>query len=165
VPIEPAVADVAPVVERAVVVPVLVIEAAPGRQVGRVEVPQVPLADDGGAVARGTEGLGQGAFGQGQAVLRPGADDADLEAVAHGVAPGQEGGAGGGADGLDVELLQADAGGGELVDVRRLDFASVVADVLPAEVVGEEEDDVRPGGGVGSCGEGEQEDKGERFHG
>src|SRR5262249_18130548 len=40
-------------------------------------------------------------------------------------------------------LFELGAGLGELVDVGRLDLALVVADVAPAEVVGEEDHDVR----------------------
>jgi hypothetical protein len=108
-------------------------------------VAEVPLADDGGGVAGLLEGLSQGALLQRQAVLRPRAHDADLKAVAHRVAAGHQGGPRRRADGQDVELLQLRAGRGELVEVRRLVLALVPADVGPAEVIGEEDDDVRLG--------------------
>ena len=122
VPVEAAVADVGEVVERAVVVAVLVVEPAPGRQVVRLEVAEVPLAADGRLVARLLERLRQRPLLERQAVLRPGADHADLEPVPHRVAPGHQGGAGRRADRLDVELLEPRAGGGEPVEIRRLDL-------------------------------------------
>ena len=47
--------------------------------------------------------------------------------------------------------LETNTGVGELVEVRRLDFGVVIADVPPAEIVGDDDDDVRLGlfAGVG----------------
>lgn len=66
---------------------------------------------------------------------------------------------GGGANRLDVVVLQSDPCGGQFVQVRGADLGLVVAHVVPAEVVGQDEDDVRlpsrhEGGGTGEeCGQ------------
>src|SRR5690606_26528515 len=68
----------------------------------------------------------------------------------------------GGAHGLDVELREAGAGGGEGVEVGGLDVRGAVeADVLPAEVVGDDVDDIGRArlrrGGARHADEGERE--------
>lgn len=50
---------------------------------------------------------------------------------------------GGRAQRLDVVVLQADSSGGQLVQVRGSDLGAVVADIVPAEVISQDEDDVR----------------------
>src|SRR5687767_6408366 len=90
-PVKPAVADVREVVERAVVVTVLMIEAAGGRQILLLEMAEVPLADDRGLVAGFLEGGGEGALLERQAVLRPRANDAHLQTMPHRIPPGQKG--------------------------------------------------------------------------
>ena len=87
VPVEPAVAEVGEVVDRAVVVAVLVVESAAGRQIFPFKVAQVPLATDRRLVARLTQGLRQHPFLEGQSVLGPGSYNTHLKAVAHRVAP------------------------------------------------------------------------------
>ena len=144
-PVEAAVADVGEVVERAVVVAVLVVEPAPRRQVLGPEVAEVPLAADGRLVARLLEGLRQRPLLQRQAVLRPGPDDADLQAVPHRVAARHQGGPRRRADRLDVELLEPCApAAASLSRLGVLISLAVPADVGPAQVVGQDEDDVRP---------------------
>ena len=91
VPIKTAVSLVGIVVDVAVVVAVLVVEAAAGREVGGIKVTEMPFARDGGGVTGGFEHLRQGAFLKRQAELGPRADDADLEAVAHRITPGEKG--------------------------------------------------------------------------
>ena len=61
------------------------------------------------------------------------------------VAAGQQRRARDGARELDVEVVEPDAFGGELVDARRerAAHAAVDADLAPAEVVGKHQDDVR----------------------
>src|SRR3954447_4306237 len=70
-PVEAAVALVGEVVDGAIVVAVLVVEPASRRQVGRLEVPEVPLAADGRLVAGLLESLGQGPLVEGESVLGP----------------------------------------------------------------------------------------------
>ena len=62
-----------------------------------------------------------------------------------GVIPGHERRAGGGTDGTaGVGLGEADAFGGEAVEVRSFDpFLAVTAEIAVAEVVGHDENDVR----------------------
>ena len=50
---------------------------------------------------------------------------------------------GGGAQRLDVVVLQADSSGRQLVQVRGSDLRAVVSDIVPAEVISQDEDDVR----------------------
>ena len=45
--------------------------------------------------------------------------------------------------------LQPDAHCGQPVEVGRLDLGAVIADVVPAQVVGDDDDDVGPCGPVG----------------
>ena len=105
---------------------------------------EVPLADDGRRVAGLLQGLRQRALLQRQAVLRPRPDHADLQPVPHRIAARHQGGPRRGADRLHVELLEPRARRRELVEVRRLDLlAAVEADVGIAQVVGQDEDDVR----------------------
>jgi hypothetical protein len=51
-----------------------------------------------------------------------------------------------------VELSEADAVGGEAVDVERGNLRAVAAEVGEAEIVGEEDDDVRARRGVDGAG-------------
>src|SRR5437773_379951 len=68
--------------------------------------------------------------------------DADLQAVPHRIAAGEQRRPRGRADRLHVERLQPSARRREFVDVRRFDLAAVEADVGEAEIVGQEVDDV-----------------------
>ena len=82
------------------------------------------------------------------------------------VETGEERCPGGAADGVVVELGEAEAVGGERVDMGGADFAAVAADIGPAHVVGHDQHDVGPLGGEGSgrgegeCGAQEQCDSG-----
>ena len=95
---------------------------------------EVPLAEERRGVADRLQRLGDGDFPQrdAAALRRAGADR---------VAPGQQRGARDGAGELDVEVVEPDALGGELVDARRRHaaHAAVDADLAPSEVVGEDQ--------------------------
>jgi len=94
-------------------------------------------------------------------------------AEAGGVASGEDAGAGGAADGAGgVGLGEADALGGEAIEVGRVvKRAAVAAEVPPAEVVREDEDDVRAvlgqgqRGEQGGCGDDECDDAGRPGYG
>src|SRR5439155_1890203 len=126
-----------------IVMTVLMIEAAPRRQILGLEMAEMPLAADRRLVADLPQRLRQRAFLERQAVLGPGADDADLQTVPHGVTAGHERRPSRRTNRLHVKLFQAGAGSGELVEVRRLDLAAVVADVAPAHIIDEQEEDMR----------------------
>ena len=119
----------------------------------------VPLAGHEGGVTGGPENLGEGggaavqlSFVSGE---RPGLHHvADARLVR--VEAGEQGGAGGAAAGGVVEAGETEAVFREGVEVRGLDLAAVAADVGPAQVIGEDDDDVRLFGGVEERG-GEQE--------
>ena len=143
VPVVATVALVGEVVEGAVIVPVLPIEASSRREVLGAEMTEVPFAADRRGVTGLPECLRESAFVERQSVLGPRPDDADLQTVAHRVTPGQQRRARGRADGLNVKLLQPRTSGGKLVEVRCLDLAAVPAHIGPAEIIGEEKNDVR----------------------
>ena len=135
------------VVELAAAEAVEVVVSALERAVVR-QPAQVPFADQRGAVAGFFEQRRQrGMFGrQADVACGPGERffQADGQAVL--VASGDERDAGGGADGgVGVGLGEADAFGGEVVeDGRAVVWAAVAGEVGEAEVVGHDEDDVRP---------------------
>jgi hypothetical protein len=116
---------------------------------------EVPFADAGGGVASGFEPLGQGFLLQGQLLGPLGDLEAGVGAVVSGdpvgdVQPGgafpcQNGGAGGRAHRAGgVGLGEFHPILRELVDVRRLVvLAAVAAEIRPAHVVDQHEDDVR----------------------
>ena len=114
---------------------------------------QVPLADAVGAVPLPPQQPGHGeAVGLDESAL-PLPEDAPLQARAPAVAPGEHGVAAGRAHaGGSVGVGEAHALGGEAVQVRRGDprFGVVAARVPVAEVIGQDEDDVRLFQG-GSC--------------
>ena len=149
VPVDHAVLLVREVVDLADQRAVLVVEAALPGPVLPVGVAEVPLADDGGVVAGLLERLGQQPLVGRQAVGVALRNDRRLQAVAQRIAPGHQGGARRRAHRLGVELLELRALGGELVEVRRLDVRAVEADVLPAEIVGDDVEDV--GSAVGGA--------------
>ena len=103
----------------------------------------------------------------GRGVLR--ADRVKFETETGLVATGEQRGAGRRAKWRgDVAVGKAHAGGGERVDVGRGDaFAPVATEFAVAEIVGDDEDDVRAAGGLGGSrgdgagesGEGEAEEK------
>ena len=148
IPVEFPAALVGEVIKHPEVMPVVMFEAAGQRQVGRLEFAEVPFADDLGGVAGLLEGVGERAFGERQAPGRMRAHDR-VDASARRVAPGEQGRAGRRADRLDVMMLEDSAGLGQAVDVRGLDLlATVEAAVGEAQVVDQQEDDVRLGGGA-----------------
>ena len=127
-------------------VAVEVVEAAVLRPVLLVGVAEVPLADHRRLVADVLQRLRQRALVGRQAVGVAGEDHQRLQAVAHRIAAGHQRRARRRADGLAVERLEPHAALGQRVDVRRLDLAAAIAEVGVAEVVGEDDDDVRPTG-------------------
>jgi hypothetical protein len=106
-------------------------------------VAQVPLADDRSLVARLLERLWQQPLVRCQAKGVAGWDDRGLQPIAERVASRHQRGARRRAHRLGIELLEARAGPGELVDIWCLDVGAVEADILPAEIVGHDVDDVR----------------------
>ncbi len=123
------------------------VEAHAVRVAGGARLAQAPLAEEGRRVARVLEEVGERALALAQGLDRegPAAGVAPHAGVA-GVAPGHEHGARGRADRrAGVEVGEAQALGGQPVEVRRAnELLAVGADVAVAEVVGEDEDDVRP---------------------
>jgi hypothetical protein len=121
----------------------VVVESVPGRQELRV-VAQVPLTVDRGRVAPALEQLGEGRLGRADAGARPRPERAE-DADAIRVAAGQQRGAGSGADRLRrVELGQPDPFPRQPVQVRRRDPPRPeAAEVRVAQVIGENQDDVR----------------------
>ena len=128
------------------------VESLPGGHVA-VFGAQVPFAHHGGAVALRLERFGERDLLRRQAGLAVG-----TEHVAHpradGVAAREEGCAGGGAGrGGRVELGEAHAFGGHLVEVRRANRRVAVArQVAVAEIVGEEDDEVGAAGRFSGAG-------------
>ena len=130
---------------------------------------EVPLADDAGGVASGLQRFGEGDLRGGQATGGDSAQNAVLvmgHAGADGVATRHERGATRGTDfGGGIELREAQAFGGHAIQVRRLDGRMAVAtEVTVTEVVGQDDDDVRLRGGVGSEGEGRQQGQQQGTH-
>src|SRR5262249_41246212 len=99
-PVETAVTVMREIIERAVEMAVLMVEAATRGQVDALKMTKMPLATDGSEVAGILQGLGKRPFFEWEAVLGPGADDTNLEAVAHRVTAGHERRAGWRTDGL-----------------------------------------------------------------
>ena len=119
----------------------VVVEAAFGGEVFGLRA-EVPLTHALGAVALRLEKIGEGLFVVIEAGLVGGEEDAG-DADTGGVAAGEEGGAGGGADGVGRGPVgEADAFGGELIDVGGGEGGAVAVEVAVAEVVGVDEDDV-----------------------
>ena len=145
------------------------VEAARLGQALRGRVPDVPLADGVAPVGAG-ERLGEERVLQGQPPGALGVQDAVVRARRRGVLAAQQRRAARRAVGLRVVSRKLDARVGEGVDHGRRHpvregRVAVVADVVEAHVVGEEEDDVRRfrarlavpgrrGGGVGGAGGG-----------
>ena len=99
---------------------------------------EVPFAEEGGVVASGLEELGEGGLGTVEELVEAG------DAVFVGVFSGEDGGAGGGAEGVGGEgVLEAHPFFGEAVKGGGLDvFVPVATEGLAGVVVGENEDDV-----------------------
>lgn len=105
----------------------------------------MPFADHGGLVAGGLEELGDGFTLWVQGVVE------GVDAVLVTVLTGEDGGAGGGADGVGHEAVgEAGSLGGKAVDVGcAVDAAAVGGDGVGGVVVGHDEQDVGAGGGLG----------------
>jgi hypothetical protein len=126
-----------------------VVEAGGADVAGHAVV--IDLADAAGPVAVVAEELREGDdVGQGGAeVFGEVIDAGGVRREA-----GQQGGAGGAAEGeLGVGAVEADAGAGDAVDVRRFDEGMAVATEAGVEVVDGEEEDVALGGGGREGGE------------
>jgi hypothetical protein len=107
-----------------------------------VVVAQVPLAEDAGPVAPLAEHLRKGYLvGVHHRAAEERVDDAGTIVVP----AGHEAGPGGGADGGDVELGEANPFPGQAVEVGRLQDGVAVAGEIPvALVVGDDDDYIRP---------------------
>ncbi len=141
-PDRPAVVSDRPHVVRIGQPEVLVETVLEGQELAKVA--EVPLAEDAARVALLAEELGDGFSPAGEAVRRPGHQGVeDGDAVR--IAAREEGGAGGAADGLgDVKAGEPEALGGHAVDMRGVDVGrSVAPEVAVAQVVGQDDDDVR----------------------
>ena len=111
---------------------------------------EVPLADVSGLVSGGLEGFGDGGFLRRKVKIR-GLGDPLGDANALWCFPSKEGGTGGGADGIGgIGIGEANSGGGELVKIGGfVILRALAAQVGPAEVVDEKDDDVGFGEGIG----------------
>ena len=108
---------------------------------------QVPLAEDAGDVALLLEHLGQGQPVRGDGERAAGAEHAAGHAVAPAVAPGHDAVAAGRTDRCrGVGVGEAHALAGQPVAVRRRVRAAVAGQVAVPQVVGQDDDDVRPFG-------------------
>ena len=142
-PVEHAVLVVREVIQLADHRAVLVVEAALLRPILLVGVAEMPFADDRRLVAGFLEALRHEPLGGVEAVGGAGRNDDRLQAVAEGIAAGHQRRARGRAHRLHVELRELRAARGQRVDVRRLDVrAAVEPDILPAEIVRHDVDDV-----------------------
>ncbi|MFT6863092.1 MAG: hypothetical protein ACJAVK_001653, partial [Akkermansiaceae bacterium] len=114
-------------------------------------VAEVPLAEAGGGVALALEVVGDGVFGGVESFFGRREEDMLVHADALGVAAGEEGGTGGGANrGGDHEVGELAAFGGEAVDIGGLDLGGAeAAEVAVALVIGEDDDEVGLVSGAG----------------
>ena len=107
----------------------------------------MPLADHEGGVAGAVEHLGHRGRLVGDAAPHVGEPGAEVRDGPHAhrvvVAAGEQRGPGGRAQRRDVEVREAQATGGEAVDVGRREVGPVAAEVGEAEVVEEDHHDVR----------------------
>src|SRR5262245_40233827 len=91
------------------------------------------------------QGLGQEPLVRRETVGAGGGNDHRLQAITMRIAPRHERGPRRRAQGLSIELLEPDSAFCQLVDARRGDVRAVEADILPAEVIRQDVDDVRTG--------------------
>jgi hypothetical protein len=124
------------------------IEPAIFRLVG-IFIPEMPLAEDTGAVAGITEHIGDGGHPQGHALaLEDGVADAQLK----GIPACHEGSAGRSTGGADMEVGKASRLGIEGIQMRGLQpWVAMATEVPVALVIGHDEDDV---GSLGCLGRG-----------
>ena len=116
-----------------------------GESLGGLSGCDMPLTDTVGTVAGGFEHFGNG----GRAVQA--AAVTLMTAILHhvadaglmGITAGEERRASGATAGGVVELSKTEAVPGERVEIGRLNFAAVATDIREADVVGENDDDVR----------------------
>ena len=117
---------------------------------------EVPLADREGGEAAVPKQLGDGcrAICDGPAAVGVGAGPVGDGTHAHGVvvAPGEEAGAGGGAEGSGVVVGVAQAIGREAVHVRGVDGGAIAAELGETDVVEDDVDDVGDPAEVGAFG-------------
>ena len=104
---------------------------------------EVPLADVSGLVSGGLEGFGDGGFLR-RKVKSRGLGDPLGDADALGGFPSKEGGTGGRTDGIGgIGVGEADPGSGELVEIGGfVILRALAAEVGPAEIIDEEDDDI-----------------------
>ena len=123
------------------------VEAAAVRVKLRVGA-EMPLANGPSRIAGGTERIGDGGFGEWQAVGGGGGVPFGIKFVAEAllVTASENSGAGGTAHGVgDVAIGAPDARGGEAIQVRRRNIAATLeADVVVPEIIGDDEQNVRP---------------------
>ena len=159
VPVEAAVAHVGEIVDGPVVVAVLMIKSAAGRQIFRTKVAQVPLAHDRSRVSGVLKPLGERELFQRQTVRGPRPDDTDLQPVPHGVAAGQKGGSRGAAHGLDIEGVENRPTVRQPIQVRRLNLGPAHEPaVVPAKIIRQNENYVGTVRSRSWAGAGEQQD-------
>ena len=122
------------------------------------QVSQVPLADDPGGIAPRLHQFGDRDLVERQPLRGVGREHTGrsptsgaVRAAPHGQPPGQQRGAAGRAHGLDVEIRPLLPLSGHCVQTRRPDVrAAERAEVAVAEIVGEDDDDVRESGRLGA---------------
>ncbi len=155
VPVEDAVALVGEVIDRAEPVPVLVVEPAGRRPVFRLEFSQVPLAGDGGLVARLAQGLRERALRKRQTPFRAGAYDR-IDPGAEDMPAGHQRGPGRRAERLDVVGAQDGPALRQCVQVGRAGLRGPhEPGVGIAHVIGHDQHDVRPRRRAGAAGAGD----------
>lgn len=122
---------------------VLIVKAALLGPILPVRVTQMPFPDDGGVVSGLSQRLWHEPFVCCQAVGAHRWDDQGLQSVAERIAPGHQRRPRGRTHRLCVELFQPRTRRSEPVNVRRLDIrAAIETDILPAEIVGNDMNDV-----------------------
>ena len=132
---------------------VLVVEAATGRRVGRLELAEMPLPGDGRRVARLAERIRQRAFLERQPEFRSRIDDR-IHPGAGWVAPGQQRRPRGRTHRLHVKIIQDGPLRRERVDIRRVKIlAAIEPGVGETHVINQEIDNVwlRQFGGLGGA--------------
>ena len=119
------------------------LEAARLREVVRDDVAEVPFADHEPLVTESRQILGQDPLVEAEtvALVLP---ERSMDAEPPGGLAGHQGSTRGTAGRLDVEAVELHALAREAVEGRRPDLAPVVADVVPAEIVRQDDDDVGP---------------------
>ena len=122
----------------------------------------MPLADQGGAVARLTQRLRQQKLVRREAVAAARGDHAGLQAIAQRIAARHQSRAGRGAHALRIELMQLRTPGGEFVEIGRADVRAVEADIRETEIVGHDVENVRARGPGRAGLSGEQRQPGHR---